>query len=143
MIAKNGIQLLDDWPFTFTNTTMVYFPEYPEPPQGDVFRYRIGRVRVMLPDGRQRYLDIGNVSCSRMKPNQIASYAVPISSSLFIVLDTIMSILTNSPNIHVIVIDSHPSTSPDTSNTCPPMLSHSLAARFGVKLPPICFPTLL
>lgn len=92
MIAKNGIQLLDDWPFTFTNTTMVYFPEYPEPPQGDVFRYRIGRVRVMLPDGRQRYLDIGNVSCSRMKPNQIAPYAVPISSSSFIVLDTIMSI---------------------------------------------------
>jgi hypothetical protein len=62
VIAKNGIQLLDNWPFTFSNTTMVYFPDYPEPPQGDVLRYRIGRVRVMLPDGRQRYLDIGNVS---------------------------------------------------------------------------------
>jgi len=68
VIAKNGIQLLDDWPFTFTNTTMVYFTEYPDPPQGDVFRYRVGRLRVMLPDGRQRYLDIGNVSLSPHTP---------------------------------------------------------------------------
>jgi hypothetical protein len=41
---------------------MVYFTENPDPPQGDVFRYRVGRLRVMLPDGRQRYLNIGNVS---------------------------------------------------------------------------------
>lgn len=62
VIARNGIQLLDDWPFTFTNTTRVYFTENPDAPQGDIFRYRVGRLRVMLPNGRSRYLDIGNVS---------------------------------------------------------------------------------
>jgi len=65
VIAKNGIQLHDDWPFTFTNTTMVYFTEYPDPPMGDAFRLRFGRLRVMLPNGRIRHLDIGNVSQSQ------------------------------------------------------------------------------
>ena len=122
VVAKNGIQFLDDWPFTFTNTTTVYFTEYPDPPQGDIFRYRVGRLRVMLPDGRQRYLDIGNVSLSII--------LILISSLgnefFFLIIDDIPSL---------------PSTSPDMSNTCLPISLRLLEVRFGAKLPLMCCPT--
>lgn len=61
-MAKNGLHLLNDWPFDFSNETIsVYFDTYPNAPQGDIYRYEFGRIRVELPDGRSRYLDIGNV----------------------------------------------------------------------------------
>lgn len=60
-VAKNGVGLLDEWGFEFTNETSVWFSSYPDPPQGDLVCYVYGRTKVGLPDGRLRYLDIGNV----------------------------------------------------------------------------------
>ena len=128
VIAKNGINLLDDWPFTFTNTTKVYFSEYPDPPQGDVFRYKNGRLRVILPDGRQRYLDIGNVR-SQIWIDDFLVYMETFLSLSYTII---------SPQF-ILFLDSLPSTLPDLSNTCPQMSSPLLATRFGAKLPPIYF----
>ena len=61
-IAPNGLKLADDWEFEFTDSTVLGFAWYPEPPQGDLFRFgfpSFGRIRYQLPDGRQRFLDIG------------------------------------------------------------------------------------
>ena len=61
-IAPNGLKLADDWEFEFTDSTVLGFAWYPEPPQGDIFRFgfpSFGRIRYQLPDGRQRFLDIG------------------------------------------------------------------------------------
>jgi hypothetical protein len=61
-VAKNGLHLLNDWPFDFSNETIsVRFEDYPDAPQGDMFRDEFGSLRFELPDGRRRYLDIGNV----------------------------------------------------------------------------------
>jgi len=60
VIAKNGLHLLDGWPYEFTNETEVLFISYPDAPQGDLYRYNYGRLRVRLPDGRDKFLDIGN-----------------------------------------------------------------------------------
>ena len=59
-IAKNGVGLTTDRNFVLDGV-QVYFPEFPEPPQGDLFLWVDGRTRVALPDGRRLYLDIGNV----------------------------------------------------------------------------------
>ena len=59
-VAKSGIQFLNDWPFDIAANESVYFTYYPDAPQGDLYRYHYGRLRVELPDGRDRYLDIGN-----------------------------------------------------------------------------------
>ena len=56
-----GLNLLDEWYPEVVNES-VFFPSFPDPPQGDLYRYLYGRTRVQLPDGRQRYLDVGNVS---------------------------------------------------------------------------------
>ena len=65
-IAKHGIHLLDGWPFEFTNSTgaslSFSFSIYPDPKLGDLDRYQHGRIRIRLPDGKHRFLDIGNVS---------------------------------------------------------------------------------
>lgn len=61
VIAKSGINCLDAWPCDFTNQTL-RFDYYPDPPQGDLYRYYYGRLRVRMPDGLNRFLDIGNVS---------------------------------------------------------------------------------
>ena len=60
VIAKAGLHLLDAWPFTFTNETQVTFDYYPNAPQGDLYRYNYGRLRVLLPNGEKRFLEIGN-----------------------------------------------------------------------------------
>jgi hypothetical protein len=61
VIARNGLYLLDDWPYEFTNTTQVYFQtNNPDAPQGGLFRYPYGRLRVLLPNGKERFLEIGN-----------------------------------------------------------------------------------
>lgn len=59
-IAKRGAGILDRFgaDFDMTNQT-VYFPSYPDPRLGDLYRYPYGRVRVNTTDG-SRYLDIGN-----------------------------------------------------------------------------------
>ncbi|KAL7537288.1 hypothetical protein ACHAXR_008774, partial [Thalassiosira sp. AJA248-18] len=63
-IAKNGIHLLDGWPYDFTDYANSTFSYYPEPPMGDLYRYHYGRLRVNLPDGTgstiAKFLDIGN-----------------------------------------------------------------------------------
>ena len=61
-VARNGVGLLDQWGVDLTAETTVSFPSYPDPPQGDLYRYVYGRTRVRLSDGTFRYLDIGNVS---------------------------------------------------------------------------------
>jgi len=58
-IAKNGLHLLNDWPYAFTNETSAPFTIYPDAPQGDLYRYEFGRLRLGLPEG-DKYLDIGN-----------------------------------------------------------------------------------
>ena len=58
-IAKNGLGLLDDYGFAFTNETTLYLQSRPDPPLGDIFQWNFGRVRLALPQGA-RYLDIGN-----------------------------------------------------------------------------------
>lgn len=62
-VATNGLNLLDEWYPEIVDES-VFFPAYADPPQGDLYRYVYGRTKVELPDGRQRYLDVGNVSTS-------------------------------------------------------------------------------
>eukprot|EP00581_Thalassiosira_minuscula_P008298 CAMPEP_0183702756 /NCGR_PEP_ID=MMETSP0737-20130205/764_1 /TAXON_ID=385413 /ORGANISM="Thalassiosira miniscula, Strain CCMP1093" /LENGTH=916 /DNA_ID=CAMNT_0025929427 /DNA_START=314 /DNA_END=3061 /DNA_ORIENTATION=- len=60
-IAKNGIHLQEAWPFNFTEEgVFVKFDYFPDPPQGDIYKYSNGRIRVTTPDDRDLFLDIGN-----------------------------------------------------------------------------------
>ena len=61
-IAKNGLHCLDYWPCDFSDGTEVEFKSYPDASQGDLYRYAFGRLRVLMPTGKTRYLDIGNPS---------------------------------------------------------------------------------
>ena len=61
-IAPNGLRLADEWDFEFTDSTVLKFDYYPDAPQGDLYRFgwpSYGRIRYELPDGRDRFLDIG------------------------------------------------------------------------------------
>jgi hypothetical protein len=60
-IARNRLHLLDDWPFQFTNMTQVHFQiNNPDAPQGGLFHYPNGKLRVLLPNGGEKFLNIGN-----------------------------------------------------------------------------------
>ena len=61
-IAKNGLFLLDDWGYEFTESSQAVFDYYPEPGQGDLYRYYFGRVRLTIPGVGDRFLETGNVS---------------------------------------------------------------------------------
>ena len=61
-IAQNGIRLLDDWSYEITDDLVVTFEDYPYPSLGNLYYYPYGRAKVILPDGRDKYLDTGNVS---------------------------------------------------------------------------------
>ena len=125
VIARNGLHLLDAWPYQFTNTTQVYFRENPDPPQGGLYRYPSGRLRVTLPDGRERYLDIGNV---REKYLGICAYDVGGFSHTF-------------PPSSYQLAKSLRSILMVTSSTCPRTSSRLTAVRSGTKRPLICFRT--
>ena len=55
-IARNGVHLMDEWNVQLTNVT---FADTPHPPMSQA---RPTKLRVYLPDGRERNLDISNVS---------------------------------------------------------------------------------
>ena len=68
-IAKNGVNLLNEWPFEFTNSTgsplSFSFALYPGPRMGGSRgsqHQKNGRLMLLTPEGNKRYLDIGNVS---------------------------------------------------------------------------------
>lgn len=61
-IAKNGVHIINDYNYEITDNTVLHMSDYPYPLLGDLYRYPFGRVRVILPDGKERYLDTGNVS---------------------------------------------------------------------------------
>lgn len=37
-VAVNGVNLLDDWHPDLANESSVFFPSYPDAPQGDLYR---------------------------------------------------------------------------------------------------------
>lgn len=62
LVARNGLFLLDNWNETLTqnwNETTASFDYYPDAPQGDLYRYNFGRLRLRLPGGNY-FLEIGN-----------------------------------------------------------------------------------
>ena len=78
VVARNGLHLLDGWPYQFTNTMNVTFASInPDPPQGGLYRYPHGRLRVTLPDGREKFLDIGNV---RLTMYRFVAFVLTLSS---------------------------------------------------------------
>jgi hypothetical protein len=60
-VARNGLGFWNDWGFEFTNETSLVIPSIIDPPQGDIFKYLQGRVRLATPSG-WKWLDCGNVS---------------------------------------------------------------------------------
>lgn len=60
-VAQNGLGFWNDWGFEFTNETSLVIPSIIDPPQGDIFKYLQGRVRLATPSG-WKWLDCGNVS---------------------------------------------------------------------------------
>lgn len=60
-IAKNGLFLLDNFGYEFTESSQTVFDDYPEPAQGDLYRFYFGRVRLAIPGVGARYLETGNV----------------------------------------------------------------------------------
>ena len=60
-IAKNGLFLLDDWGYEFTELSQTEFDYYPEPPMGDLYREYFGRLRLTIPGVGDRFLETGNV----------------------------------------------------------------------------------
>ena len=70
VIAKNGLYLLDDWEPNlledFLLNQTVVFDYYPDSPQGDLYRYYYGRLRITIPGIGDRFLEIGNVSSIRL-----------------------------------------------------------------------------
>jgi hypothetical protein len=57
-VAKNGVGVVNEWGFDFTDQT-VYFTQYPNVIEGDLYRYPYGRLEVNV-TGQDKYLDIGN-----------------------------------------------------------------------------------
>ena len=37
-VAVNGVNLLDEWHPELANESSIFFPSYPDPPQGDLYR---------------------------------------------------------------------------------------------------------
>jgi len=57
-VAKNGVGVVDEWGFDFTNQT-VYFPSNLNVREGDLYRYPYGRLLVNVTT-QYKFLDIGN-----------------------------------------------------------------------------------
>ena len=62
VVAKNGLHLLNEWPYEFTTETEAEFVDSPDAPLGDLYNGAyFGQLRVSLPGVGNKVLDIGNV----------------------------------------------------------------------------------
>ena len=64
LIARNGLNFLEEWvpDANYFPSKAMRFINWPDPVQGDLWRYPFGRIRVRVGEATSidRYLDIGN-----------------------------------------------------------------------------------